>query len=99
MSDFKVLVTGGCGYIGSHTIVDLINHGLDVVSIDSFIRSTPKPLEGIKEISGKEIKNYAIYLCDIWYEWTNETGNEFENVGSECCPEYNYPSLLDLWSY
>jgi UDP-glucose 4-epimerase len=30
----KVLVTGGCGYIGSHTIVDLINNGFDVVSVD-----------------------------------------------------------------
>ncbi len=64
MSDFKILVTGGCGYIGSHTIVDLINHGFDVVSIDSLIRSTTKPLHGIKAITGKEVKNYAIDLCD-----------------------------------
>ncbi|WP_325642741.1 NAD-dependent epimerase/dehydratase family protein, partial [Chitinophaga sp.] len=34
----KVLVTGGCGYIGAHTIVDLINNGFDVVSVDSNIR-------------------------------------------------------------
>jgi UDP-glucose 4-epimerase len=37
----KVLVTGGCGYIGSHTIVDLINNGFEVISVD--ITSIPTP--------------------------------------------------------
>lgn len=60
----KVLVTGGSGYIGSHTIVDLIDNGFEVVCIDNFIRSTPKALEGIRAITGKEIKNYPIDLCD-----------------------------------
>ena len=36
----KILVTGGCGYIGSHTIVDLIENGFDVISIDDNSRST-----------------------------------------------------------
>ena len=36
----KILVTGGTGYIGSHTIVDLIENGFDVISIDNFSRST-----------------------------------------------------------
>jgi hypothetical protein len=31
---------------------------------------------------------------DIWYEWSGETGHEFENYGTECCPEYNYPKEL-----
>jgi UDP-glucose 4-epimerase len=60
----KILVTGGSGYIGSHTIVDLLNNGFEVICIDSFIRSTPKSLEGIKSITGIEIKNYAVDLCD-----------------------------------
>jgi UDP-glucose 4-epimerase len=60
----KIIVTGGSGYIGSHTIVDLIDNGFEVICIDNFIRSTPKALEGIKAITGKEIKNYAIDLCD-----------------------------------
>jgi UDP-glucose 4-epimerase len=60
----KILVTGGSGYIGSHTIVDLIDNGFEVVCIDNFLRSTPKALAGIKAITGKEVKNYAIDLCD-----------------------------------
>jgi UDP-glucose 4-epimerase len=61
----KVLVTGGCGYIGSHTIVDLINHGFDVVSVDSNIRSTPQLLEGVERITGKKVRNYKVDLCNL----------------------------------
>lgn len=64
MSSLKILVTGGSGYIGSHTMVDLIDHGFEVVSIDNFIRSTHRALEGVKMITGKDVKNYAIDLCD-----------------------------------
>lgn len=60
----KVLVTGGCGYIGAHTIVDLIDNGFDVISIDNNSRSTTQLLEGIKKITGKSIKNYKVNLCD-----------------------------------
>ena len=60
----KVLVTGGCGYIGSHTIVDLLTSGHEVVSIDSYVRSSPKVLEGIASITNKKVVNYAIDLCD-----------------------------------
>ncbi len=61
----KVLVTGGCGYIGSHTIVDLINNGFEVISIDNFSRSNPLILDGIKAITGKVVSNYNIDLCDL----------------------------------
>jgi UDP-glucose 4-epimerase len=60
----KILVTGGCGYIGSHTVVDLLDNGYEVVSIDSNIRSKPAVTELIGSITGKRIKNYAIDLCD-----------------------------------
>lgn len=58
----KILVTGGCGYIGSHTIVDLIENGYDVISIDDQSRSTPYPLTGIQLITGKRVKNYKVDL-------------------------------------
>lgn len=60
----RILITGGCGYIGSHTIVDLIEHGYDVVSIDNFSNSDQRVLHGIEAITGQKIKNYAIDLTD-----------------------------------
>lgn len=58
----KILVTGGTGYIGSHTIVDLIENGFDVISIDNFSRSTTIALAGIEKITGKKVKNYTVDL-------------------------------------
>ncbi len=58
----KILVTGGCGYIGSHTVVDLFENGFDVISIDDNSRSTTYLLEGIEKITGKKLKNYTVDL-------------------------------------
>lgn len=58
----KILVTGGCGYIGSHTVVDLLENGFDVISIDDNSRSTTYLLDGIEKITGKKIKNYKVDL-------------------------------------
>ena len=59
----KILVTGGCGYIGSHTIVDLLEHGFEVISIDDNSRSSEKiALDGIEKIAKKRIKNYHVDL-------------------------------------
>jgi UDP-glucose 4-epimerase len=60
----KVIVTGGTGYIGSHTIVDLLENNFEVVCIDSLARSTKYPLDAIKEITGKRIKFYQVDLCN-----------------------------------
>lgn len=60
----RILVTGGCGYIGSHTVVELINNGYDVLIVDNFSNSKPVVLDRLKEITGKEIKFYEIDLCD-----------------------------------
>ncbi|MCW5908405.1 MAG: UDP-glucose 4-epimerase GalE [Chitinophagales bacterium] len=59
-----ILVTGGTGYIGSHTVVDLLNNNFDVVSIDSNIRSKPVTVSRIESITGKRIANYPIDLCN-----------------------------------
>jgi len=61
----KILVTGGCGYIGSHTVVDLIDNGFDVVSADNYYNSASSVLDGIEKITGKRVKNYNINLCDL----------------------------------
>jgi len=58
----KILVTGGCGYIGAHTIVDLLENGYDVVSIDDNSRSSTYLLDGIEKITSKKIKNYKVDL-------------------------------------
>jgi UDP-glucose 4-epimerase len=60
-----ILVTGGAGYIGSHTIVDLIEHGFDVISIDNFSNSNEQVFEGIKQIINKDIINYNIDLTNL----------------------------------
>lgn len=61
----KVLVTGGCGYIGSHTIVDLIENGFEVFSVDNNSRSSEQILEGVFQITHKRIKNYRVDLSDL----------------------------------
>ncbi|MES2006028.1 MAG: UDP-glucose 4-epimerase GalE [Bacteroidota bacterium] len=58
----KILVTGGCGYIGSHTIVDLLENGFAVVSIDDNSRSMEYSVKGIEQITGKKVKNYKVDL-------------------------------------
>lgn len=62
MSGSKIIVTGGCGYIGSHTIADLIQNGFDVVSIDNLSRSDNRILEGVERITDRKIHNYRIDL-------------------------------------
>ncbi len=58
----KILVTGGCGYIGSHTIVDLIENGFEVVCVDDNSRSSINSLDGIEKITGVKVKNYTVDL-------------------------------------
>jgi UDP-glucose 4-epimerase len=60
-----ILVTGGCGYIGVHTIVDLIQNGFEVISVDNNSRSTPAILANAETITGKKIKNYVVDLCNL----------------------------------
>lgn len=55
MGKGRVLVTGGAGYIGSHTIVELVSAGYDVVAVDDFSNSDPSVLDGIEKITGRRL--------------------------------------------
>lgn len=57
-----ILVTGGAGFIGSHTCVELLNAGYEVVVVDNYYNANPKSLERVKELTGKDFKSYE---CDI----------------------------------
>lgn len=57
-----ILVTGGAGYIGSHTAVELLNSGKDIIILDNFYNSCPEVLNRIKELTGKDFK---FVQCDI----------------------------------
>lgn len=58
----NILVTGGAGFIGSHTCVELLNAGYDIIVVDNYYNSSPKSLERVKELTGKNFKSYE---CDI----------------------------------
>jgi len=60
----KVLVTGGCGYIGSHTCVSLLNNNYDVVVVDNLSNSKEDVIDKIKSITGKELTFYKEDLCN-----------------------------------
>ena len=53
-----ILVTGGAGYIGSHTCVELLNAGYDIVVLDNFCNSKPEALKGIRTITGRDFPFY-----------------------------------------
>ena len=59
-----ILLPGGAGYIGSHTAVELLNEGKEIVIIDNFSNSSPKALEAIKKITGKDFKFYEMDYMD-----------------------------------
>lgn len=69
-----ILVTGGAGYIGSNTCVELLNAGYDIVVVDSFCNSKPEALKRVSEITGKE---FPIYNVDLLQK------EELETVFSE----------------
>ena len=56
----SILVTGGAGYIGSHTVVELLKEGKDIIILDNFYNSKPEVLDAIKKITGKDFKFYEM---------------------------------------
>lgn len=59
-----ILVTGGTGYIGSHTVVELLNRGYDVVIVDNYCNSKPEVLNRIEQITGKRPRFYELSVQD-----------------------------------
>jgi len=60
----SILVTGGAGYIGSHTSVELLNAGYEIIIVDNLSNSKPESLKRVKEITGKDFKFYEVDLLD-----------------------------------
>lgn len=82
----KILVTGGAGYIGSHTCVELLNNGYEVVILDNFSNSKPNALESIKKITGKDFKFYEGNLID-------------EDLVNKIFDEENIDGVIDFAAY
>ncbi len=60
----SILITGGAGFIGSHTVVELLNAGYKVVIVDNFVNSKKEALDSIKKITGKDFRFYQVDLVD-----------------------------------
>lgn len=61
-----ILITGGTGYIGSHTAIEIINQGnYEVISIDNQMNSSIEALDRVEAITGKRLKNYSVDVCDL----------------------------------
>ncbi len=71
----SILVTGGAGYIGSHTSIELLNSGYDIIIADNFCNSSPLVIDRIKQITGKDFKFYQV---DLTYRF------QVERIFDEC---------------
>ncbi len=60
----SILITGGAGFIGSHTAVEFLDAGYEIVVVDNYSNSSPKALERVMEITGKTFRYYEADLCD-----------------------------------
>ena len=99
-----ILVTGGAGFIGSHTCVELLEEGYDIIVLDNFCNSKPEALNRIKKITGRDFKFYETDLLD--YEGTEKVFAEnnidavihfagLKAVGESCAKpvEYYYNNI------
>jgi len=59
-----VLVTGGMGYIGSHTCLELLSRGMDVIVVDNLVNSSAEALRRVEQITGRRAESYIFDLCD-----------------------------------
>ena len=78
----KILVTGGAGYIGSHTCLELLNDGYDVVVVDNLSNSKEESLKRVQELTGKNLVFHKVDLLDE-SQWTREQIlSEFQAYGA-----------------
>ena len=77
----SVLITGGAGFIGSHTAVEFLNAGYDIVIMDNFSNSKPESLKRIKTITGKDFKFYKADLLDV--ESMDRIFDELEDISKK----------------
>ncbi len=95
----NVLVTGGAGYIGSHTCLELLESGCGVIVIDNLCNSNPKSLQRVQELTGKTLKFYqgdvrdGALLKTIFQE--NPIDCVIHFAGLKCVPE----SVAKPWAY
>lgn len=83
----NILITGGAGFIGSHTILELLNAGHNVISLDNgcnayvdSVNALPESLKRVQEITGKTMKNYTVDIRD-----KNALDEVFKNVSIYSC--------------
>ena len=60
----RVLVTGGAGYIGSHTTLELLEQGFEVIVVDNLVNSKAESLDRVQEITGKSLSFYNVDILD-----------------------------------
>ena len=76
----KILVTGGAGFIGTHTLVELLEAGKDVVVMDNFSNSKPESLERVKKITGKDFRFYEADMLNV--EQLDKIFDENPDIGA-----------------
>ena len=111
----KILLTGGAGFIGSHTYVELFNAGHEAVIVDNFYNASPRVLERLETITGKPVTCYNVDVCneaaleDVFCKHEFDAVIHFAGykaVGeSVACTQYNQcnkhqiPNLLHLFAH
>ena len=101
----SILVTGGAGFIGSHTVVELMNAGYDVVIVDNLVNASEKSIERIEQIVGKKVKFYKVDINDR--DGLNEVFDK-EQIDScihfaaranvfLCCPTATFPLMVQFF--